>query len=103
MMQGDHPAGAIGLLLRTACAMRKRTLRVLGVLACLGLLALLVLWAVHPRQRINRASCERIKAGGMSFQQVQDLLGGPPGDYRTGEVDLDLRERDWEFDNVMNA
>jgi hypothetical protein len=83
--------------------MRKRTLRILGVLACLGLLALPVLWAVPSRQRINRASYERIKAGGMTFREVEDLLGGPPGDYCTGEVDLDLREYDWEFDNVMSA
>jgi hypothetical protein len=84
--------------------MRKRVLRVLGLLACLGLLlGLFVLWPARPGQRINRASYERIKAGGMTFSEVQNLLGGPPGDYQTGEVELDLREPDRAFDNVMSA
>ena len=30
-------------------------------------------------------------------------LGGPPGDYTTGDRELDLREPDWEFHSIMTA
>jgi hypothetical protein len=38
---------------------------------------------VGPRHcPVNRAACERIKEG-MTQAEVEAILGGPPGDYRT--------------------
>jgi hypothetical protein len=56
----------------------------------LGLLtaALLVFGALLPLAlpracRVNRAAFERIEEG-MTEAEVEEILGGPPGDYRTG-------------------
>jgi hypothetical protein len=40
-----------------------------------------MLWP-RPTQ-VTRASCDRIRVG-MSRTEVEAILGGPPGDYRTG-------------------
>lgn len=82
--------------------MRKRLLLGAGALACLALLALLGLWWLTPRSAINRTNFEAIR-GGMSEAEVERLLGGPEGDYRTGEVEYDLAGGLWELDNVMSA
>jgi hypothetical protein len=51
-----------------------------------GLLACLLLLLALPRHRINREGFEAIQVG-MSEQEVEGVLGGPPGDYSTGEVE----------------
>jgi hypothetical protein len=59
--------------------MRGRKLLVV-VLAVLVAVGAFVLW---PRpDRITRENCERIREG-MSLAEVEAILGGPPGDYRT--------------------
>jgi hypothetical protein len=65
--------------------MRKRTLLVaLAALAVVGAAGVVVLW---PRaDRITEANLERIKEG-MSRAEVDAILGGPPGDYRTGPTE----------------
>jgi hypothetical protein len=57
---------------------------------------------VLPKPGVTKANYQRIERG-MMLEQVIALLGAPPGDYRTGPVELDLREWDWKFDNMMNA
>jgi hypothetical protein len=55
---------------------------VLAVVIAAGAAAL---WA-RPAQ-VTRASCDRIRVG-MSRAEVESLLGGPPGDYRTGPTKM---------------
>jgi len=40
---------------------------------------------------------------GMKQDEVERILGGPPGDYRTGDVELDLSHGTPNFDNAMFA
>jgi hypothetical protein len=58
--------------------------RLLVGLVAVGLvLAGLLLPLVMPRHcPVNRAACEKIKVG-MTLAQVEQILGGPSGDYRT--------------------
>jgi hypothetical protein len=45
-----------------------------------------VLPLVLPRHcPVNKAACERIEVG-MTKREVEKILGGPPGDYRTRPV-----------------
>jgi hypothetical protein len=60
--------------------MRKLLIALLAValVLCGASLAL-----VAPRHcSVNRAACDRIKEG-MTRAEVEQILGGPPGDYRT--------------------
>ena len=52
----------------------------LGGLTVLGAAAVL-LWPAAPPAGISRFSCLRIRAG-MSPEQVEAVVGCPPGDYR---------------------
>src|SRR4051794_41142319 len=63
--------------------MRRRVLLVLGSLVCLGLLGF-VLSALlfRPPSSITHENCRRIEPG-MRQPDVEAILGGPPGDYRT--------------------
>jgi hypothetical protein len=64
-------------------AMTKRRLFWLAYAACLGVA---VLWGVRlftPRHRINRENIDKIQVG-MSLEDVESLLGAPPGDYTRG-------------------
>jgi hypothetical protein len=64
--------------------MRKTAVVVLAALALGGLLA-----ASAPRaKRATRAHFDRVREG-MSRAEVEEALGGPPGDYRTGPVTWD--------------
>src|SRR5262249_25067880 len=56
------------------------------------------LWIVSG-PRVRRAKFEQVKKG-MTREEVIGIVGGPPGDYRTGEVELD-QEPDEEFENLM--
>jgi hypothetical protein len=62
---------------------------------------LLTAFVLRPKHRVTRQNFEVIRAG-MTLDKVETVLG-PPGDYRTAEVDLDLSKDDGEFFNVMNA
>jgi hypothetical protein len=82
---------------------RWRRLLPLVVPAVLALLfGLMLLLLPAPPQHVSRADFDRIQAG-MSLADVEVLLGGPPGDYRTVEVDLDVSGGSPEFHNVMSA
>ena len=68
--------------------MRKRELLVLFVSIML-LLASAVCWLIpppSPTSRINRKNFDMIRAG-MNEEEVDAILGGPEGDYSTGEVE----------------
>jgi hypothetical protein len=55
----------------------------IGVLAVGLVLAGALFALVMPRHcPVNRAACGRIKEG-MTRAEVEKILGGPPGDYRT--------------------
>lgn len=82
--------------------MRRRLLVLFCVFALLVIGAGLAAVLFRPTHRINRENCEQIEVG-MMQQQVEALLGGPPGDYRTGEVALDLREVDDGFHSIMTS
>src|SRR5262245_14338544 len=61
--------------------MRRRTLLV--ALAGLAVTVPVAAWLLWPGQdEITPENYERIKAG-MSRAEVEAILGGPPGDYRT--------------------
>src|SRR5262245_51996337 len=61
--------------------MRKRRFWLLCMAGSVGLTALIVLWlALTPRPAVTQANYQRIQEG-MTFQEVQDILGGPPGNY----------------------
>jgi hypothetical protein len=83
-------------------SMRGRQLLLLGVAAALLLAACLALWLAARPARVSRARFEAVRAG-MTVEEVEAALGGPPGDYRTGEVKLDLSGGQPEFDNAMLA
>jgi hypothetical protein len=62
----------------------------IGLVAATLLLSGLLLALLIPTHcPVNRMACERIEKG-MTLTQVEQLLGGPPGDYRTRPI---YRER----------
>ncbi len=68
--------------------MRRRKLRWVAVVGLAVTLALLVVCAFVPWPRPDRVTYEnflRIHAG-MPLEDINDLVGAPPGDYRTGPV-----------------
>lgn len=60
--------------------MKKRRFLLLGMagIACLVLLGMV--WLLKFRPGITQSNCERIREG-MTLQEVQSVLGGPPGNY----------------------
>src|SRR5262245_21163032 len=63
---------------------RKRQLLVLAVsVLCLGAAGYGAARLIQPNHRINRATHQQIEEG-MTRQEVEDLLGVPPGNYTTG-------------------
>jgi hypothetical protein len=60
------------------------------LIICSGLLvvvAVVILAALVPRSRppaVSRQQCEQLKEG-MTRQEVEAVIGGPPGDYTTRE------------------
>jgi hypothetical protein len=62
---------------------RRLLLATLVLLTCLSLAGLFVLWPSGPG--VTRANFDRI-AEGDTRARVEELLGGPEGDYRTTEV-----------------
>jgi hypothetical protein len=75
-----------------AMLMRKRKWLILSLLlaACFGVAYL----CFAPRRGVTLANFERIEKG-MTQEQVEDFLGGPPGlPYRVGEIDAT-----WVFEN----
>jgi hypothetical protein len=60
-----------------------------------------LLWLLLPplKSPVTRAAFERIRPG-MTLAEVEEVLGGPPGHYETGEVDLDLSRGTGEFFNI---
>jgi hypothetical protein len=68
--------------------MRKRPLLLcLALLALVGLSGGLLVLLTHPRHRINQESYERIKEG-MTLEEVEAILGGPPGNYTRGRYGM---------------
>jgi hypothetical protein len=71
--------------------MRKRLLILAGVALALAVIVPAALEFHAYRQKlarsrlIDREHCDRIKVG-MSRAEVEDILGGPPGDYHTVNV-----------------
>src|SRR5262245_50075207 len=59
------------------------------VLVAVALLLIGLLPLLFPRSRITKEACDRIEEG-MSQAEVEAILGGPPGDYRTVTADPDL-------------
>src|SRR3712207_2393249 len=60
--------------------MRRRTV-LLGLGLVVGVMGLCAgMWLTTPRPQINDASYQRIKEG-MNQQEVEQILGGPPGNY----------------------
>jgi hypothetical protein len=68
----------------------------------LGLLAWVLCTALQREPPVSRARFDTLRPG-MPLAEVLALLGGPPGDYRTGAVVVDVSGGMPEFDNVMLA
>jgi hypothetical protein len=76
-------------------AMRKRLLILAGVALAAAVIVPAALELRSHRQKlaqklargrlIDRAHFDRVKVG-MRFEEVEAVLGGPPGDFRTGHV-----------------
>src|SRR5262245_1020243 len=68
--------------------MGNRKLMSLGLLGCLAF-GIIVFQAIlrAPRLQINQESFARIHLG-MTRQEVEQIVGGPPGDHGPGEVGL---------------
>src|SRR5688500_6429655 len=64
--------------------MMRRCLVLLGV-AAVEILGRLTWVMLSPGSRITRENYERIQVA-MTRQEVENLLGGPPGDYGSGNV-----------------
>ena len=60
--------------------MRKRRFWLLGTAGCACLVALGIVWLLEFRSGITKSNYRRIREG-MTLQEVQSLLGGPPGNY----------------------
>jgi outer membrane protein assembly factor BamE (lipoprotein component of BamABCDE complex) len=77
--------------------MKRRRVVLLGA----GVLALLAcdlaIWATLPRPGITKGNYGRLKEG-MTRQEVQDILGCPPGDYN-GTV----RDREYAYAFLSHA
>jgi hypothetical protein len=85
--------------------MWKRRLLRLGILIILLAAGYAALALTAPKDHTNRTTSELIRPR-MTAGHVEAIVGVPPGDYRTGEVEIALTgpdaERDLaEFDNVM--
>ena len=68
--------------------MKKRRIYWLTFAACVGLA---VFWGVRlltPPHRINRESLEKIQVG-MTLDEVEAILGVPPGEYATKECGIE--------------
>jgi hypothetical protein len=80
--------------------MKKLLTGVLAVVLVLGgaLFALLRPWPCP----VNRAACERVEQG-MSRAEVEKILGGPAGDYRTRPAGGHLEEWDSPRRGVVNC
>jgi hypothetical protein len=50
-------------------------------------LVALVLFIFHKRVRIDAFTCSCIKPG-MTQRQVESILGGPPGEYNSGQREI---------------
>jgi hypothetical protein len=67
-------------------AKRKRVLFLAGCVAAVLVASYLALRWAAPRHHINKEGFDAIRVG-MSEQEVEAILGGPPGDYSaTGAV-----------------
>jgi hypothetical protein len=83
----------------------KSTKLLVLLVACLGL-GFLAYRFVTFNPHVNRQSYEKIQIG-MTMSEVQEILGGPPGDYSTGPVHLhsvkqiahDGKENRWRGDD----
>jgi hypothetical protein len=54
------------------------------MLAVAAIITAVVLFITSPRRPLaSQADCDRVEVG-MTHDQVEQVLGGPPGDYRTG-------------------
>ena len=74
---------------------RRKLLVVLAGLAVVVAAGAFVLW---PRpDRITRENYERIRVG-MSSAEVEAILGGPPGDYRTVRTEDEMYPRCFDLD-----
>jgi hypothetical protein len=58
---------------------------------CLGL-GVVASWFLTPTHHVNREGFEKIQIG-MTMMEVQEILGGPPGDYSTGAFEWDRNGR----------
>src|SRR4051812_6561931 len=65
-----------------AAAMRRWRLWGLALVGCLAVLLAFGWWLAQPQHCINAESIAKIQEG-MDFQEVIELLGAEPGDYRT--------------------
>src|SRR5262245_54876645 len=69
--------------------MRRRVLLFFGVLGLLAAGAGEVAVLLKTANRIALENYQEVRPG-MTSEEVATLLAGPPDDYRTGEVELDL-------------
>lgn len=67
--------------------MTKPRLFWLAFAACLGLAGFWGVRLLTPRHRINHGSFEKIQVG-MTLEEVEALVGVPPGDYASGPYHL---------------
>jgi hypothetical protein len=68
--------------------MRKRLLLSVGLLAALLLGGYLLLWLTAPRVVVTQETLAKMHVG-MTEAEVEELLGGPPGDYTRDQPALE--------------
>ncbi len=64
---------------------RKRLLLALRITLAVLVTAGAVWWLLSPRPGVTEANCDRIEPG-MRREEVEAILGGPPGIYREGKM-----------------
>ena len=85
--------------------MPKRRLILLGLVAVLGTGTFVSVLAMMPRPRFSREDFNRIKEG-MTLDEVEAVLGLPPGDYASGPlIDCDHQKllESWGHERALDC
>lgn len=84
----------------TSHVMQRKLLARLALFFFVAIIGCIVVdWCITPRQRVTRQMHDQIRAG-MSLQEVEAILGFPPGYYAAGPIWLEWGSSWLRFDDA---